>query len=252
MPSKIACYRVPVVRGRKPLMPMKLGKAHRFVNAGKAKWRWDNKLKIRYIKLLFEPSGYDTQAIHLGIDHGSMFDGFTVSSDCCQHENIELIHNKTIKEKLSIRRGYRRIRRSRLRHRPIRNNSRTASKRSPTIRSMLEYRMWLVDSIMKIYPISKIIFEQVKYKGLRQKSYTQVHQGQDYLIDHFNNKVGKIKIINSDDTENLRVRLFNGFDLKIKEIGRKNERSFNTHCVDSFTLSRVGLRTIPFFSDIKH
>jgi len=249
MPSKTSCYRVPVLRGKIPLMPMKLSKAHRFVNQGKAKWRWDNKLKIRYIKFLFEPSGYRTQSVHLGIDHGSVFDGFTVSSNKCHHHNIELIHNKTIKDKMEKRAGYRRTRRFRLRHRSIRNKSRTSSKMAPTIRAMFEYRKWLVNNLLGIYPISKIIFEQVKYGGYQQKSYAHVHIGQEKTIDYLKSKINNLEVFRSEGTESVRSRLFSkfGFDPKIQEIERKGERSFYTHCVDSFVLSRIGLDSISVF-----
>jgi len=242
--------RVPVVRGRKPLMPMKLTKAYRFVLARKAKWKWNDKLKIRYLQLLFEPSGYDTQPIHLGIDHGSVFDGFSVSSDRCCHENIELIHNKTIKERLVKRSGYRRTRRCRLRHRKIRFDSRTADKTAPTIRAMLWYRKWLTSALVKLYPISKVVFEQVKYKGPRQKSYAHVHQGQNALIDYLTKELGNVEIIDSDSTEGFRRKVFSkfGFDPKVKEITKKGGRSFYTHCIDSFTISRMGLKIISIFN----
>jgi len=241
--------RVPVLRGKVPLMPMKLSKAYRFVNSGRAKWRWDEKLKIRYIKLLFEPSGYDTQAIHLGIDHGSVFDGFTISSNHCHHENVELIHNKTIKRKMEKRAKYRRIRRSRLRNRPIRNETRIASKMVPTIRAMFEYRKWLVEKLLGLYPVSKVIYEQVKYGGYSQRPYAHVHLGQEKTIDYLKSKILNVEVFRSEGTETLRSKIFKkyGFDPKVQDVQRKAERSFHTHCVDSFVLSRIGFDFISIF-----
>ena len=103
-------------------MPMKSNRVNKFIESGKGKIRYDRKLKIHYLQLLVEPSGYRTQDITIGIDPGSSFDGFSVVSSDTHHINIELIQRakkgktsiKTLKKRQAeTRRG----RRSRLRRR---------------------------------------------------------------------------------------------------------------------------------------
>ncbi len=44
-------------------MPMKATRVRKFVESGKAKIRYDRKLKIHYLQLLVDPSGEETQEI---------------------------------------------------------------------------------------------------------------------------------------------------------------------------------------------
>ena len=45
------------------LMPMKTKRVQKYLDSGKAKIRYDKKLKIHYLQLLVEPSGFNTQEI---------------------------------------------------------------------------------------------------------------------------------------------------------------------------------------------
>ena len=144
-------HRVPVIYKDKPLMPMRWKRAKKLVKNGKAKLRY-NKDGIWYLKLKFKPYGENTQDISLGIDPGTHFDGISVVSNKCHHENIELLHNKTVSKQMSYRSIYRRFRRSRLRHRKCKNNNRTSSKMIPTIRSMFEFRKFIINyTIMLLF-----------------------------------------------------------------------------------------------------
>ena len=64
-------HRCPVRYQGKPLMPMKSTRVKKFIDSGKGRIRYDRKLKIHYLQLLVDPSGEDTQEVHLGLDPGS-------------------------------------------------------------------------------------------------------------------------------------------------------------------------------------
>ena len=232
--------RVPVVYKDKPLMPMKIHRAYQYVREGKAKWRFNNKLKVRYIILLEEPSNTNTQPIHLGIDPGSHFDGFSVVSEYLHHNNYELIHNKGVKKRMDKRRMYRRLRRSKLRHRPIRFDTRTAEKLVPTIQAMVEYRKWMIRYILNLYPINKVIIEDVAFDHSRSRNgkyFSLAEIGKNALYDFIRSKSLELETYYGNMTKNIRIKIF-GSDLKVKD---KDSKVFEAHCIDSFSLASIGI-----------
>lgn len=232
--------RVPVVYKGKPLMPMRWKRAKKLLDAGKAKLRYE-KDGIWYLKLKFKPSGTDTQDINLGIDPGTHFDGLSVVSDKCHHENIELIHNKKVSERMSRRSMYRGIRRGRLRHRECKNNNRTSNKMIPTIRSMFEFRKFTINELVKLYPITDCIIENVAYNHWNDdgsgigKFFSQCEIGKTALYNFVQSLGIKLITVRGYITKNLRVRLFKD-DPKLSN---KGSESFYAHCVDSFVLATL-------------
>jgi len=241
---KDVIIRIPAVYKNIPLMPMKLKKCLKFEKLGKGKFRFNNKLKIRYFELLFEPSGYDLQPLNLGIDPGSHFDGFSITSKYCHHHNFQLNHNKEIKDLMDRRRMYRKLRRSRLRHRKIRFSYRTSKKLVPTINSMVEFRKWMIKKILEIYPIKRIVIEDVKYnhfKDNKGSSFSQVEIGKTKLYEWIRSKNLIIHKVKGFITKALRIKIF-GFDPKLKD---KSIKDFNSHSIDSFVISTLLLKNIP-------
>jgi len=237
--------RIPVTYKGKPLMPMKYSKAAWLVKEGKAKLRKD-KDGIWYLKLKFEPSGKETQEVHLGIDPGTHFDGFSVVSEQCHHENIQINHNKSVKDRMSKRSGLRRVRRSRLRHRKIRFDNRTSEMMVPTIRSMFEFRKFIISKLTRLYPISKVIIEDVAYnhwketgdnKERRGSFFSQCEIGKSVLYEFIRSLGIKLTTVRGYITKNIRTKLF-GEDLKL---ANKGVKSFYAHCVDSLSLGTTGL-----------
>ena len=233
--------RMPVKYKGKALMPMKASRVNRFVKEKKAKIRFDRKLKIHYLQLLTIPSGGSVQEITLGLDPGSTFDGFSIVSKDTHHLNIELIQ-RSKKGKTSIQvfkqrqASNRRVRRSRLRHRPIRFDNRTCKKLAPTIKANLDFRKWLILKLIKYFPISKIVIEDVRfnhYQSTKGKSFSHVEQGKSELYDFIKSLGLNLELYYGYNTKKLRVNYF-GMDLKNKE---KDSKIFNTHCIDSFVLA---------------
>ena len=233
--------RIPVVFKGKALMPMKASRVCKFIKQKKAKLKWNYKLRFHYLQLLVEPSGYELQDINLGIDPGSNFDGFSVVSEKVHHINFELVQRSkrgktAIKSFKSRQASNRRVRRSRLRHRPIRFDSRTRNKLSPTIKANVDFRKWLITGICKYYPISKVIIEDVRfnhYANNKGKSFSHVEQGKTELYNWIKNQGLQLELYAGYNTKKLRVNTF-GEDLKSSN---KGESSFEAHCLDSFVIA---------------
>ena len=242
--SKNQSQRVPVIYRNTPLMPMTIGRANKYVGEGYGKFLVHPKLGIRYLKLMKKPSGFKFQPIVLGIDPGSVYDGFSIISKHCHHENFELIHNKSIKKRMDIRRNYRRTRRGRLRNRPCRFDSRIKSKMVPTIRSMYDYRIWLINYVTQLYPISYVGIEIPKFNFYKKNfgGYaTQVMQGITSLVEYLKNKSIEVVEYRGYDTKKRRIELFG----ESRKNYSKSRKSFYSHCIDSYCLATLVLGAIP-------
>lgn len=231
--------RVPVVYKRIPLMPMRWKRAKRLVKSGYAKLT-RNKLGIIYLKLLYEPSGYKTKSHFVGIDPGSSFDGFSVVSSDKEHlMNIEIVHIKDIKKRMTQRLENRRCRRSRLWHRPARFDNRTSKKLAPTIQSKIDFRKQILLTLFSLFPqIDTVVIEDVKfnhYKNRKGAAFSPAEQGKSEFMRYIKDYLGAHVVLKHGYTTKMaRTYLFCGVDLKTKV---KDSESFNAHCIDSFTLA---------------
>lgn len=234
-------FRIAVKYHGQPLMPMKSNRVSKFIRLRRGKIRYDRKVKIHYLQLTTEPSGYRTQDITIGVDPGSSFDGFSVVSQDTHHVNIELIQRPksgkaSIKMLKKRQAEARRSRRSRLRHRPIRFDNRIKNKLSPTIRANVEFRQWLIVKLCSLYPITKVVIEDVRfnhYKNKNGRSFSHVEQGKTALYDWIKKQGLKLELYDGWNTKKLRINTFGG-DPKVQN---KGSRSFEAHCVDSFVLA---------------
>lgn len=229
--------RFPVLYKGKCYMPMKLSRCLKFVREGKAKFKYYPRLRIKYLELKFKPSNNNFQNINLGWDLGSHFCGVSLVSPKYHHCNFEIIHNRKVKDLMGRRRDYRRIRRSRLRHRKIRFDNRTSSQISATNQTIFQWRKNLVLNLLKFYPISKAIIERVRCTNFQQKGWTQVHQGQSMFINFVKNVISQVNITRGYITKRKRISLF-GEDPKVKN---KASKSFEAHAVDSFSIACLGM-----------
>lgn len=130
----------------------------------------------------------------------------------------------------------RRIRRSRLRHRPIRFDNRTSKKLAPTIKSNVDFRKWLIVKLTRLFPITRVVIEDVRfnhYKSTKGKSFSHVEQGKTELYDFIKSCGLVLELYNGFNTKKLRVNSF-GIDLKTKQ---KDSKQFTAHCLDSFVLA---------------
>ncbi len=233
---------MPVVYKGKPMMPMKASRVNRFVAEGNGKIRYDRKLHIHYLQLLTPPSDWQFQKITMGIDPGSTFDGFSVVSTNSHHLNIELVQRPK-KGKNSIR-SYkenqatnRRTRRGRLRSRRARFDNRSSEKITPTIRANVEFRQWLIEKLLKLFPISHVVIEDVKANhallGKAGRAFSLVEQGKTMLYEFLKSKGLDVTLYQGYNTHKLRINSF-GKDPKVKTKGSK---VFDAHCIDSYVMA---------------
>lgn len=184
--------RVPVLNlDGSPAMPTKPSRARRWLRDGKAKVV-HNELNIFCIQLIEEPSGRETQDVVVGIDPGKLFSGIGVAS---AKSTLFLAHLvlpfPNVTKKMTSRRILRRTRRGRrinrkvvfnLRaHRQKRFNNRRQGKLPPSIRANKQLELQVVKEVMRLFPVSSIVYEVIKAKG--NKGFSPVMVGQSKQLE---------------------------------------------------------------------
>jgi len=236
--------RVPVKYKGRVLMPMLWRRARMFIKAGKARKRYDRKTNITWLQLLVEPSDMETQAISLGIDPGSVFDGYSVVSKECHHHNHEHINREkngknSIKARLETKAMYKNTRNGKKWHRKQRFDNRTGSKVTPTIRANVQSRIRLISTFIKYYPITNIVVEDVAFNHRESdegSSFSLVEQGKTMLYNWIIDTHIHLDQIKGHETHKLR-RLYFGIDPKKKGLETKGDMTFEAHCIDSFVIA---------------
>ena len=111
----------------------------------------------------------DTTSIRLGIDDGSKFVGIALVQEC-KTKNKPVFkgtieHRTDVKEKIAVRRGYRRYRRQHKKYRPARFDNRSSSKREgripPSIKQKKDSILRVVNQLHKWIRIDRIFLEDV-------------------------------------------------------------------------------------------
>jgi RRXRR protein/HNH endonuclease len=139
------------------LMPTTPRKARILERSGKAK-------RIGYrpytIQLTYGTRGY-IQPITLGIDAGYLHIGFSAVTESKEIIGGELDLLEGMSERITEKARYRRVRRSRLRHRPSRfdNRKRPEGWLAPSIQHKYDAHLKIINRIKSRLPISKIIIE---------------------------------------------------------------------------------------------
>ncbi len=174
--------RVPVLSSTgQPLMPAKASRVRCWLKDGKAKIVHNN-LGIFQVQLLDEPSDTKTQDIALGIDPGKFYSGIGVLSAGATLFTAHMqLPFKTVTERMTQRRLMRRNRRYRkCRRRPARFDNRIKGKLPPSIRANKQLELRVVKELLRIYPISTIVYEVVKARG--DKGFSPVMVGQFHML----------------------------------------------------------------------
>lgn len=171
-------------------MPTKSSRARRWVKQGKA-MPIRNDLEVYGVRLISEPKTRKTQDIALGIDPGKLFTGIgLVSSKATLFKAHLQLPFKSVTKKMTTRRILRRARRGRRInrnlpynqrcHRQKRFDNRRQKKLVPSIRANKEMELRVVKELLKLYPVSHIIYERVEARG--NKGFSPVMVGQKKMV----------------------------------------------------------------------
>ncbi|MGI0486588.1 RRXRR domain-containing protein [Pantanalinema rosaneae CENA516] len=176
----------------------------------------------------------------VGIDPGKKFSGIAVQSSQFTLLTAHLILPfPAVTKKMTGRRILRRARRGRrinrkvafrLRaHRQQRFDNRRQKKLVPSIRANREFELRIVKELMRLFPVSTIVYEYVEARG--DKSFSPVMVGQKVMLEWLE-KLAPVVTKLGWQTSNLRNHL--GL-VKIK--ADKSIQSPQTHAVDGIALA---------------
>lgn len=231
--------RVPVLSSEgKPLMPTTSARARKWIAGGKAKPIW-NDLNIFCVQLLVEPNSTQTQDIVVGIDPGKLFSGIaTISKKAVLFTAHLVLPFKRVIARKQAQKILRRARRGRRinrnlpftqrAHRQKRFNNRTRNKLPPSIRANRQLELRVVKELVKLLPVSEIIYEYVKAKG--DKGFSPVMVGQKWMLEQLSN-IAPTSTLEGWKTSILRKQL--GLE---KNKDDKSVQDVTTHANDAIAL----------------
>lgn len=232
--------RIPVLApDQTPLMPTLYRRAQAWVESGKAEWV-SNDLNIKQVRLLQAPSSCNTQPIVVGIDPGKKFSGIAVQSRLFTLFTAHLILPfPSITKKMTGRRILRRARRGRRlnrkvafhqrAHRQKRFNNRRQKGIPPSIRANREFELRLVKELLRLFPISTIVYEYIEARG--NKAFSPVMVGQKVMLAWLRQWVPTLTQFGWQ-TAKLRTHL--GL---VKQKVDKSAQTPQTHAVDGVALA---------------
>ena len=154
----------------KALMPTSNAKARKLLKQNKATVV---RLRPFTIKLTYKTKTEYTQSLDLGVDSGYLNIGFSVLDEKKEYISGEIKLLDGMKGRLYAKQSYRRVRRSRLRHRKPRWNNRVKSKKKgwlpPSIRHKLDTHIKFIDELKGILPIKNITIEVANFDIQKMK-----------------------------------------------------------------------------------
>jgi hypothetical protein len=233
--------RVPVldVNGN-PTMPTKASRARRWLRDGEAKVV-HNDLGVFQIQLLQEASGTEQQDVVVGIDQGKLFTGMAVQSS---KFTLLMLHLElpflTVKKCIEQRAMMRRTRRCRRIHTKVKfklrnhrqqryKNRKNRNKLPPSIKANKCLERRVITELLKIFPVTDFVFEEIKARGT--KGFSPVMQGQNIQINWLKS-IASVSIIGGWKTSILRDKL--GL---VKNKSNKSIQKPATHAIDGVALA---------------
>ncbi|PSR21930.1 MAG: hypothetical protein C7B47_16995 [Sulfobacillus thermosulfidooxidans] len=222
-----------------PLSPTTPAKARKLLRNGEAIPKRD-KLGTFYLQLT-TPTGeripHDTVA---GIDPGKRYSGIGVQTpQATLWMGHVVLPFPYVKRRMISRQHSRQFRRYRKTpQRPRRFRHRTGHKIPPSIRANRDLEWRIVTELVKIYPITHVVYEVVKAQGT--KSFSPVMVGQQWQMDRL---VGVFPLEPRRGWETAQLR----FVLGLHKTSKKAQPSPASHAVDGVALAASHfLHYVPF------
>ena len=238
---------VPVVSSTdKALMPCHPQRARELMEKGKARPRWMLG-SIFYIKLTEREDGEVDPHVIIGIDPGSKFEGYSVRSTKRTLINIQSAAPTYVKKRIADRRAQRKSRRFRntpcRKNRSRRGNLSSTGRIPPSTRARCLAKINMVKRLMKIFPISTIVIEDVAARTKKganhswNKCFSPLQAGKKYLYTELQKLVeNTLVLIPGFITSQLRSLLRTVVKAKNKAV-----KIFEAHCLDAWILAGMGL-----------
>src|SRR5450759_4413153 len=230
--------RIPVVDTRGvALMPCTPAKARHLLKSGKARPK-RNKLGLFYVQLSYQQEP-DNQALVVGIDPGSKFEGFSVVGSRETVTNLMVEAPTHVKDAVAIKRTMRRARRFRKWRRPKRSDNRLTGKKRlpPSTRSRWEAKARVVRHLLTVLPLTDAVVEDVQ-------AVTRVGKGGKWNHAFSPVQVGKEHLYRRLGEMGLTLHLCQGWQTKewrdahgLKKSTSKSKQSFDSHAVDGWVLA---------------
>ncbi len=155
-------------KDNKKLSPTNVNNGWRLIRRQKAELVSRYPMAIK-LKKVVKDEDTDKSEFSCGIDTGSIYTGIAIVQRCSTGNKPvfkgTLEHRQDVKQKMEIRRGYRRYKRSNKRYRKARFDNRSASKRinraAPSILQKKQAIVRVLNSLNKYINISKVVIEDV-------------------------------------------------------------------------------------------
>lgn len=149
------------------LSPTRSEKAWYLIRKGKAKLVTQYPLTI---KLTYEVDNTDSSKLHMGLDVGQIT-GIAMVQECSTCNKVifkgEVAHRKDVSNLMTVRKGYRKSRRTEKRHRPARFNNRSSSSRkgrlAPSIKTRQDEIIRTLKKLQKYISIDRVVIEDVSF-----------------------------------------------------------------------------------------
>jgi hypothetical protein len=218
-------------------MPCTAAKARHLFKSGKARPKRDN-LGLFYVQLCNEQDP-NNQALVVGVDPGSKFEGVSVVGRQETVINLMVEAPDHVKEAIETRRTMRRARRFRKWRRPKRWDNRLKRRKRipPSTRSRWEAKARIVAQLQKVLPLTDTVIEDVQ-------AVTQPGKGRKWNGSFSPVQVGKEHLYRLLREMGLTVHLREGWQTKqlretygLKKTKSKSRQSFDPHAVDGWVLA---------------
>ena len=226
---------IPVIsKTGKPLMPCHPARARELLKNKKAILKW--KVGIFCIQLTARSDG-DIQTVAVGIDPGSMREAFTIKSK--EHTYLNILSDAVtyVKETIEARKNSRNFRRQRKTPYRKRRYNKLKACLLPSTKARWNAKLRIVNILIKIYPVSNIIVEDVNAeskKSIRNwnKNFSSIQVGKNWFYSELK-KIAKLDLKQGYETAELR-KLYS-----LVKTSSKLENIFSAHNVDSWVLANT-------------